>query len=112
MFWEKTTFQTLLGSQKTSMLVSFCGARALLYSFWVVPGTLSRPSWSSLWAPLVAPGPLWVPFETHYGASERTSRNVGKPSKVWVLAQLGATILLWGCLWRPLGLLSGSLERF
>ena len=66
------------------------------------------------WHPLVAPGPLWAPFGTRYGASGRTSCCARIPSKVRVLAHLGtakAPLLFWGSLWRPLGLLLGSLER-
>ena len=80
------------------------------------PGRYYTPSgWSQApftpllelsWAPLVAPGPLWVPLGTHYGASERTSRNVGEPSKLRVPAQLGtarAPLYSFGGALAPIG---------
>ena len=93
------------------------------------PKHLFRPLLDLSWAPLVAPGSLWAPFGTHYGASKRTSRCAGLPSKVWVLAHLGTARMplyssggvsgahsascwaLWNTPDAPLGTSSALLER-
>ena len=88
-FWGQCHFAHVLGLPKDLDFGTVLGGPGATILLLGGPRHPFRPLLELSWAPLVAPGPLWAPFGTQYGASDQTSRCAALPSKVWVLAHLG-----------------------